>query len=254
MILRFIITMLRVSLERENMPVHIGWSEIGVRLLLSALAGGLFGLNRGEHGRPAGLRTTMLVCLAAAITMIEVNLLVDTRGKPVDSFVQLDMMRLPLGLLSGMGFIGAGAIVRKDSFVLGVTTAATLWYVTVVGLCLGGGQLALGTAGAGLGIIVLWGLKRVEKYIHRERRASLAITVTSDGPSEDELRLYLNSAGVQIQRWTCIHLNPTHCRTLECEVAWRETRTLNTAPAAFLTQLAAHGNILELEWKDASKA
>jgi putative Mg2+ transporter-C (MgtC) family protein len=71
---------------------------------------------------PAGLRTTLLVCLAASVAMIQTNLLLMTVGKTQDSFVVMDIMRLPLGILSGMGFIGAGAIVRRDNIVLGVTT------------------------------------------------------------------------------------------------------------------------------------
>src|SRR5215470_7526905 len=93
---------------------------------------------------PPGLRTTLLVCLAASVAMIEANLLLPLTGKPSDSFVQLDVMRLPLGILSGMGFLRAGAIIRRPDLVMGVTTAATLWMVTVVGLCFGGGQFVLG--------------------------------------------------------------------------------------------------------------
>lgn len=119
------------------MPTTLGWNEIALRLTLTVIAGGLIGLNRGEHGRPAGLRTTLLVCLAASVAMIQTNLLIRTLGKTPDSFVVMDVMRLPLGILSGMGFIGAGAIVRRDNMVLGVTTAATLWFVTVIGLCFG---------------------------------------------------------------------------------------------------------------------
>lgn len=55
----------------------------------------------------------------------------------------LDLMRLPLGILTGMGFIGGGAILRRDGFVFGVTTAATLWFVTAIGLCFGVGRLRL---------------------------------------------------------------------------------------------------------------
>src|ERR1700679_2025484 len=103
------------------MPVTLTWQEIAVRLVLSVLAGMLIGLNRGEHGRPAGLRTTLLVALAACLSMIQVNLLLPAAGKPATSFVVLDLVRLPLGILSGIGFIGAGAIVRRDNFVVGVT-------------------------------------------------------------------------------------------------------------------------------------
>src|SRR6266403_152886 len=116
------------------MPLTVGWRDIAARLFFTVLAGALIGWNRGEHGHPAGLRTTMLVCLAASVAMIETNLLLGTRGKPQDSFAVFDPMRLPLGILSGMGFIGAGAILRRGNVVQGVTTAATLWFVTVIGL------------------------------------------------------------------------------------------------------------------------
>ena len=155
------------------MAEHLEWSDIAIRLALSLFAEAVVGINRGERGRRAGLRTTILVCLAAAIAMIEVNILLPTAGKPAGSFVVLDLMRLPLGILSGMGFIGAGAIVRRGDLVEGITTAATLWYVTVMGLCFGGGQLALGLAALALGAFILWCLKWVEHRIGIPRRASL---------------------------------------------------------------------------------
>src|SRR4051794_23049944 len=127
------------------MDAHLEWSQIALRLGFTAVAGALVGLNRGEHGHPAGLRTTMLVCLAASVAMIQANILLGTVGKTPDSYVNFDVMRLPLGILSGMGFIGGGAILRRGNIVIGVTTAATLWFVTVMGLCFGGGQLTLGT-------------------------------------------------------------------------------------------------------------
>ena len=126
------------------MSPHLDWQEIALRLALTVVAGTLVGLDRGRHGRPAGLRTTLLVCLASAVSKIQTNLLLPTTGKPTDSFVTLDLMRLPLGILTGMGFIGAGAILKKGDIVLGVTTATTLWFVTVLGLCFGGGQWILG--------------------------------------------------------------------------------------------------------------
>ena len=144
-----------------------------MRLALTVLAGTLIGINRTERGRPAGLRTTLLVCLAASVAMIQANLLMATAGKTGDSFITLDLMRLPLGILSGMGFIGAGAIVRRDNLVLGITTAATLWFVTVIGLCFGGGQLRLGLAALALGLAVLWGLKWFEQRTRWDRRAEL---------------------------------------------------------------------------------
>ena len=123
------------------MPIELHWPAIAFRLFLTVIAGGLLGAERSKTGHIAGLRTTLLVTLAASIAMIQMNLLITTNGKPPDSYAVMDLMRLPLGILTGVGFIGAGVIVRKNELVLGVTTAATLWFATVVGLCIGGGQL-----------------------------------------------------------------------------------------------------------------
>src|SRR5947209_3962697 len=120
------------------MPLTVEWYEIAVRLAVTVVAGVLLGLDRSERARAAGLRTTLLVCLAASIAMILTNLLLSTQGKTAESFATMDPMRLPLGLLCGMGFIGAGAIVRRRGEpIQGVTTAATLWLTTVLGLCFG---------------------------------------------------------------------------------------------------------------------
>jgi putative Mg2+ transporter-C (MgtC) family protein len=239
------------------MPTYPTWPDIALRLLLTVMGGALIGLNRSEHGRPVGLRTTMLVCLAASVAMIEANLLMSEHGKTPDSFVVLDLMRLPLGILDGMGFIGAGAILRKGNFVIGVTTAATLWFVTVMGLCFGGGQLALGLAALGLGLGILWCLKWAESYLHREHRAMLAITVATGGPDERELHAALETAGFHVARWTSLHLHSTQPRQLECEVIWRQRPADRPAadegPTTLLNQLAAREDVMELDWTETTQ-
>src|SRR5580692_1749349 len=180
------------------MPLTLTWQEIALRLALSVVAGTLIGLDRGEHGRPAGLRTTLLVCLAAAVAMIQANLLLATTGKTSDSFITLDLMRLPLGILTGMGFIGAGAVLRRDGLVFGVTTAATMWFLTVIGLCLGGGQIALGLVGVALGMVVLTGLKLLEDRLKQDHQAKLLIATGPSGPEEEEIRVILVNAGFRI--------------------------------------------------------
>ncbi len=88
------------------------------------------------------------------------NWLLNIVGKQLTSFIVLDLMRLPLGILTGVGFIGGGAILKRGESVSGLTTAATLWFVTVIGLVFGGGQLWLGAGGAVLGYGILHGLRR----------------------------------------------------------------------------------------------
>jgi uncharacterized membrane protein YhiD involved in acid resistance len=100
-------------------------------------------------------------------------------------------------ILSGMGFIGAGAIVRKGS----LTTAATLWFVTVLGLCFGGGQIALGLAVLALGVLVLGGLKRLESRWKQDRHATLSLKVDTGGPTEDELTASLKANEYEIRPW-----------------------------------------------------
>jgi putative Mg2+ transporter-C (MgtC) family protein len=121
----------------EGIPISLTWNDIALRLALTVAAGLALGFNRSEHGKAAGMRTTSLVCIAASVAMIQVNLLLPTAGRPAGSFVMNDLMRLPLGILTGVGFIGGGAILRRGNIVTGVTTAATLWLATVVGLCFG---------------------------------------------------------------------------------------------------------------------
>lgn len=162
------------------MPLTADWRDIAVRLAVALLASAAIGLDRGESGKTAGLRTTMLVCLAACLAMLQVNALLPQAGKPATSFAVLDLMRLPLGILSGVGFIGAGAIMRKDGLVTGLTTAATLWFVTVIGLCAGGGQIAFAVLGTVLGLIILSGLKAAESRLPQRKRAHLTVLDEAD--------------------------------------------------------------------------
>ena len=94
--------------------------------------------------------------------MIQANWLVVHTTDTQISILRLDMMRLPLGILSGIGFIGAGAILRRGEMVRGLTTAATLWLVTVIGLCFGGGQTLLGVTATIIALATLWLMKYVE--------------------------------------------------------------------------------------------
>lgn len=161
--------------EDHGMTSQIDPTDIALRLLLTLLAGGLLGLDRSFRGRAVGLRTTLLVTLAAALSMILANSLLDVAGRQSDAAVSYDVMRLPLGVLTGIGFIGAGAIFRNETLVVGVTTAATLWFATLVGLCLGAGATALGLTACALGVVILTATKKLENLMPKSRLATLEI-------------------------------------------------------------------------------
>jgi putative Mg2+ transporter-C (MgtC) family protein len=228
------------------MPLSLSWADIALRLLLTVIAGGIIGANRGEHGRPAGLRTTILVALAAAMSMIEANLLLGMAGKPPGSFVSLDLMRLPLGILTGMGFIGGGAILRRGDMVRGVTTAATLWFVTMVGICFGGGQLAFGAVCALLGFLTVWGLKKFE--LRKLMQWSGTLTLTTQGEQEEEILAILKSAGYRVRTLAATITSRTHRHRALYELRWHGPQPHETTPA-FLGELAALPGMKQVTWK-----
>jgi putative Mg2+ transporter-C (MgtC) family protein len=230
------------------MNITIGWSEITLRLTLTVLAGLIIGINRGEHGRPAGMRTTLLVCLAASLSMLQANLLMNSVGKSHDSFVVLDLMRLPLGVLSGMGFIGAGTILRRGSLVLGITTAATLWFVTLMGLCFGGGQIGLGLAALGLGCFTLWILKCVEGWMEQDARGTLHVITLGSTPTDAELRLQITQDRCTILSWSVTYCRNPEKREISCDIRW-QTRMGTAWPPAVVDRLRSNPAIAMLSWQ-----
>jgi putative Mg2+ transporter-C (MgtC) family protein len=176
-----------------QMPLHPTALDIAVRLLLTLIAGALIGINRETRGHAAGLRTTILICLAASVAMIQANLLLDVVGKTQESFSRMDIMRLPLGILTGVGFIGAGSIFKRGALVTGVTTAATLWIATVIGLCLGGGQLVLGMAATLLCLFTVWCLKTIDLKISREKHAVVEIDTEVSKTTPPDIQFFINT-------------------------------------------------------------
>ena len=179
--------------------------------------------------------------------MIQANVLLPSTGKAPDSFVVLDLMRLPLGILTGMGFIGAGAIIRRDNLVLGVTTAATLWLATVLGLCFGGGQIALGLAGLVLGAIVLTGLRQLEQHLKRDHLGTLTVAVAANGPREEEIRTALTNEGYTIRSCGVAYTAATAAEELSCQVTWHGKAQDARVPALVRT-LSQRAGVEKVAW------
>jgi putative Mg2+ transporter-C (MgtC) family protein len=228
------------------MTTDLHWPEIALRLLLTVVAGSALGVERSKNGHPAGLRTTLLVMLAASISMIQMNLLIQTNGKPQDSYAVMDLMRLPLGILTGVGFIGAGAIVRKGELVLGITTAATMWFATVVGLCLGGGQLALGIIATVLGLLVLWALRFGENHLETHERAVVTVVSNGEDVSAQMLSRLLCSTHMRIQSTSALYEGPECRNKFRFEVHWH--RTSRGDVPGVIEQLRNFPGVISCEW------
>lgn len=230
------------------LSLHVSVWDAAVRLLLTILAGAVIGLDRNKGGHPAGLGTMVLVSMAACIAMLEANLLMPTVGKTPASFASLDFMRLPLGILTGMGFLGAGAILRRGNHVAGLTTAATLWVTTVIGLCFGGGQLLLGTAGTVLCVLVGVAAKRVEGMMSKDHTANLFVEATahaSDGDVLTSLRKSLRDEAIEIIGLSEI-VGSEACE-YRLSLRWRSREPM-TAKPAFVANLSRSGTVRKVSW------
>ena len=221
-----------------DMLLSPAWTDIAIRLGLTMLAGSIIGFNRGARGHAAGFRTTILVGLAASVAMILTNVLLPTSGKTPESFAVMDPMRLPLGILTGVGFIGGGTILKRGDLVTGVTTAATLWLMTVIGLCFGSGQLTLGVISTLLAVFTLWTLKWVDLVIPREHRAMLVVTCEADWDVLTELPNIVEPMKFHA-RFQQQELHPCSSKAdYAFELSWR--RPERTMPPLELLQALEH--------------
>src|SRR5690242_19330167 len=159
--------------------------EMFVRILAAFLAGFVVGWERESHGRPAGLRTTILACVASAIAMMVSEILfLETAAPNPNASWRPDPARLGAGILTGIGFLGAGTILRHENLIRGVTTAASLWFVTVLGLAFGSGEYALGGIGVVIALFTLFVLPRHEKWIQSDWYSTLTVTSHMDALTE----------------------------------------------------------------------
>jgi putative Mg2+ transporter-C (MgtC) family protein len=145
------------QLPKVTMPEmrHMMWLTSSVaRLLLAALLGGIVGLERTIHRKPAGIRTTMFICMGAAMFTIMSDVIPDpTVG---------DRTRIASNIVQGVGFLGAGAILHSKGGVSGLTTAATIWVVASIGIAAGAGHYLLSTFSTVIILIALNVLGYVE--------------------------------------------------------------------------------------------
>ena len=134
-------------------------TELVQRLLLAALLGGILGFERELRQKSAGLRTNMLISIGAALFTLMSYELADADAA--------DPSRVAAQIVTGIGFLGAGAIMRTDSGIYGLTTAATIWVNAAVGLAAGGGEYRLAFIATGVTLAILLVLHPLEKAIDR---------------------------------------------------------------------------------------
>jgi len=171
--------------------------EIIIRLLLGAVIGGIVGFEREIHGRAAGFRTQLIVCVASVLIMIvSENYYYHIRD--LDPTLRIDPARISAGALIGIGFLGAGVIIKSGFAIRGLTTAASIWIVSAIGLAIGGGLYLEGTFTAVITVIALVALRKVERNIKMWRYKNISISTPLNENREDEITETLMEHGFQI--------------------------------------------------------
>ena len=143
---------------------------IPLRLLLAAVLGGLIGIEREIRDKPAGLRTNILICVGSTLFM--------SLSTQVAQLLGGDPTRIAAQIISGIGFLGAGAVLHSHGFVLGLTTAATIWVVAGVGMALGSGMYLVAAFATAMSLVTLYFLSFIEDKIQGRRSYSYALVVT----------------------------------------------------------------------------
>jgi len=132
-------------------------AEVILKLLLATALGGLIGLERETSKKPAGFRTNILICIGSTMMMILSALLLKGKEESV-----VDITRIAAGVITGIGFMGAGTIIQSRGMVIGLTTAAGLWAVAVLGLVIGSGYYFIAIIFTAIIIITLFILGKIE--------------------------------------------------------------------------------------------
>lgn len=151
-----------------------GLDVIAFRLLCALLIGGVIGIERETAHRPAGMRTHILVSLGACAVMITSQLLFAEYSA---LGANTDPARLSAQVIAGVGFLGAGTIIREGATVKGLTTAASIWMVACLGIAVGAGYLYVGLLGAGCMLVTLICFEWIQKKLIRQRDGSCNYTV-----------------------------------------------------------------------------
>jgi len=170
--------------------------EMIFRLILGAILGGTVGYERQVNGRPAGFRTHILVCVASVLLMNSSGYY-HSLGVAEPAFLRADPGRIAAGAITGVGFIGAGVVLKTGASIQGLTTAACIWIVSAIGLAIGQGLYLAGLVSTAITMFTLVLLRRVEARLPKLYSRTLTI-VSGSSVSEESIVAVLTKYKVRI--------------------------------------------------------
>jgi putative Mg2+ transporter-C (MgtC) family protein len=177
--------------------------EILFRLFLAAVLGAVVGLEREVHGRPAGIRTYLLLCMGSALIMVVSELLfVKYEAKGLADILRADPARIAAQAITGIGFLGAGVILRYKDTIRGLTTAAAIWVACAVGLAIGAGFYLFGSAVTGLTLVSLVGLKIFERRLKKDWYKEMTVISRDEAGQLNRIQEVITRNKIEIENFS----------------------------------------------------
>src|SRR5678816_1726103 len=170
-----------------------------LRIVGALLIGGLIGLERSFHGRPAGFRTHSLVCIASALLMLVTVYQNEWMTQVALDAIRTDPTRMAQGIMTGIGFLGAGVIFKEGLTVRGLTTAASIWVTAAIGILIGIGFYFAASVGAAATLAILAAFRFLELRLPKEFYAHHSLIFERGAAiAEDDLRRLIGEHGFTI--------------------------------------------------------
>jgi putative Mg2+ transporter-C (MgtC) family protein len=208
-------------------------SYVVARLLLASVLGGLVGLERELSRKPAGIRTNMLICLGSALfTVISYEMAGNVGG---------DHTRIAAQIIPGIGFLGAGVVIRERGTIIGITSAATIFVVASIGMTVGAGFYATGifTMLLLLGSLVIIGNVEDRLGLHT-RVMNFKITAPPDGDPVTQVHAIVEQSGLNARRWHSYKTDQGLIVEFEAEMTVPQERDLMTRLAPLKARFEVH--------------
>jgi putative Mg2+ transporter-C (MgtC) family protein len=176
----------------------IGNAELIARIAAGAALGGVIGYERDRHRRPVGLRTHLIVAMASATFTVLSSQFAYWQHYGKDDLVEVDTSRIAASIVSAVGFLAGGAILRTGITVQGLTTAAGLWLVTAIGMCAGAGMYAVSGAVTAMGIVALTVLRRFEDKDDHLVHRRVSVVLGGHEPDVEQVVAALTALGAKV--------------------------------------------------------
>ena len=172
------------------------------KLFVAAILGGIIGWERHKRGRPAGLRTHLLVCIGVTLMMlVSEHIFLKYQGYGHNSVLRIDPARIAAQVVTGIGFLGAGTIMRSRTSIRGLTTAASLWVVAGIGLAVGSGFILPAIFTTVIAMMILTLNSFVEKKLKRNKYRTMKMLISGQGHFLDDISQILEKHSVKLKNY-----------------------------------------------------